>query len=73
MDKSVDFIMFFKILIIFITLTQCLKNKKNTIVLENSVFVLENPKNRKKIIKINFFYEIKKNVDFISLFTYKKC
>ena len=65
--------MFFKILIIFITLTQCLKNKKNTIVLENSVFVLENPKNRKKIIKINFFYEIKKNVDFISLFTYKKC
>ena len=68
MDKSVDFIMFFKILIIFITLTQCLKNKKNTIVLENSVFVLENPKNVKKIIKINFFYEIKKNVDFISLF-----
>ena len=60
--------MFFKILIIFITLTQCLKNKKNTIVLENSVFVLENPKNVKKIIKINFFYEIKKNVDFISLF-----
>jgi len=60
--------MFFKILIIFITLTQCLKNKKNTIVLENPVFVLENPKNVKKIIKINFFYEIKKNVDFISLF-----
>ena len=60
--------MFFKILIIFITLTQCLKNKKNTIVLENHVFVLENPKNVKKIIKINFFYEIKKNVDFISLF-----
>ena len=60
--------MFFKILIIFNTLTQCLKNKKNTIVLENSVFVLENPKNVKKIIKINFFYEIKKNVDFISLF-----
>ena len=44
------------------------KNKKNTIVLENPVFVLENLKNVKKIIKINFFYEIKKNVDFISLF-----
>ena len=44
------------------------KNKKNTIVLENSFFVLENLKNVKKIIKINFFYEIKKNVDFISLF-----
>ena len=33
--KSVDFIMFFKILIIFITLTQSLKTKKNIIVLEN--------------------------------------
>ena len=42
MDKSVDFIMFFKILIIFNTLTQYLKTKKNIIVLENSFFVLEN-------------------------------
>ena len=56
MDKSVDFIMFFKILIIFNTLTQSLKIKKNLIVLENYIFVLENLKNRKKIKKINFFY-----------------
>ena len=56
--------MFFKILIIFITLTQSLKNKKTIIVLENSFFVLENVKNRKKIKKINFFYKIKKNIDF---------
>ena len=56
MDKSVDFIMFFKILIIFNTLTQYLKTKKNTIVLENSFFVLENEKNKQKIKKINFFF-----------------
>jgi len=62
--KSVDFIMFFKILIIFITLTQSLKTKKNIIVLENSLFVLENVKKSKKIKKIIFFNKIKKNVDF---------
>ena len=56
--------MFFKILIIFNTLTQSLKTKKNIIVLENCFFVLENIKNRKKIKKINFFYKIKKNIDF---------
>ena len=56
--------MFFKILIIFNTLTQSLKTKKNIIVLENYIFVLENVKNRKKIKKINFFYKIKKNIDF---------
>ena len=56
--------MFFKILIIFITLTQSLKNKKNIIVLENSLFVLENVKKSKKIKKIIFFYKIKKNIDF---------
>ena len=58
--------MFFKILRIFNILTQCLKSKKNIVVLENSIFVLEKVKNRKKIIKINFFYKIKKNIDFIS-------
>jgi len=62
--KSIDFIMFFKILIIFITLTQSLKTKKNIIVLENSLFVLENVKKSKKIKKIIFFNKIKKNVDF---------
>ena len=62
--KSVDFIMFFKILIIFITLTQSLKTKKNIIVLENSLFVLENVKKSKKNKKIIFFYKIKKNIDF---------
>ena len=62
--KSVDFIMFFKILIIFITLTQSLKTKKNIIVLENSLFVLENVKKSKKNKKIIFFNKIKKNVDF---------
>ena len=41
-----------------------LKAKKNIVVLENSIFVLEKVKNRKKIIKINFFYKIKKNIDF---------
>ena len=56
--------MFFKILIIFITLTQFLKTKKNIIVLENSFFVLENVKKSKKIKKIFFFYKIKKNIDF---------
>ena len=56
--------MFFKILIIFITLTQYLKTKKNIIVLENSLFVLENVKKSKKIKKIIFFYKIKKNIDF---------
>ncbi len=56
--------MFFKILIIFITLTQSLKTKKNIIVLENSLFVLENVKKSKKIKKIIFFYKIKKNIDF---------
>ena len=56
--------MFFKILIIFITLTQSLKTKKNIIVLENSFFVLENVKKSKKIEKIIFFYKIKKNIDF---------
>jgi len=56
--------MFFKILIIFNTLTQSLKTKKNIIVLENYIFVLENVKNKKKIKKINFFYKIKKNIDF---------
>ena len=56
--------MFFKILIIFITLTQSLKTKKNIIVLENSLFVLENVKKSKKIKKIIFFNKIKKNVDF---------
>ena len=65
MDKSVDFIMFFIILIIFNTLTQYLKTKKNTIVLENSFFVLENKKNKQKIKKINFFFKIKISVDFI--------
>ena len=43
-----------------------LKAKKNIVVLENSIFVLEKVKNRKKIIKINFFYKIKKSIDFIS-------
>ena len=56
--------MFFKILIIFITLTQSLKTKKNIIVLENSLFVLENVKKSKKNKKIIFFYKIKKNIDF---------
>ena len=56
--------MFFKILIIFITLTQSLKTKENIIVLENSLFVLENVKKSKKIKKIIFFYKIKKNIDF---------
>ena len=56
--------MFFKILIIFNTLTQSLKTKKNIIVLENSLFVLENVKKGKKIKKIIFFYKIKKNIDF---------
>ena len=56
--------MFFKILIIFNTLTQSLKTKKNIIVLENSLFVLENVKKSKKIKKIIFFYKIKKNIDF---------
>jgi site-specific DNA-cytosine methylase len=56
--------MFFKILIIFITLTQSLKNKKTIIVLENSFFVLENVKKSKKNKKIIFFYKIKKNIDF---------
>ena len=56
--------MFFKILIIFNTLTQSLKIKKNLIVLENYIFVLENLKNRKKIKKINFFYKIKQSIDF---------
>ena len=56
--------MFFKILIIFITLTQFIKTKKNIIVLENSLFVLENVKKSKKIKKIIFFYKIKKNIDF---------
>ena len=41
-------------------------NKKEQIVLENSIFVLENLKNIKKIIKIKFFYKIKKNIDFNS-------
>ncbi len=57
--------MFFIILINFNTLTQCIKNKKNIIVLENSIFVLENIKNTKKIIKIIFFLKIKKSIDFI--------
>ena len=56
--------MFFKILIIFNTLTQFLKTKKNIIVLENYIFVLEYAKNKKKIKKINFFYKIKKSIDF---------
>ena len=56
--------MFFKVLIIFNTLTQSLKTKKNIIVLENYIFVLENVKNKKKTKKINFFYKIKKNIDF---------
>ena len=56
--------MFFKILIIFTTLTQSLKTKKNIIVLENSLFVLENVKKSKKIEKIIFFHKIKKNIDF---------
>ena len=49
--KNVDFISLFKILIIFITLTQLLKSIKNIIVLENSIFVLEIVKKIKKIIK----------------------
>ena len=56
--------MFFKIFMIFNTLTQFLKTKKNIIVLENYIFVLENVKNKKKTKKINFFYKIKKNIDF---------
>ena len=64
--KNVDFISLFKILIIFITLTQLLKSIKNIIVLENSIFVLEIVKKTKEIIKIIFFCKIKKNVDFIS-------
>ena len=48
--------MFFKILIIFITLTQLQKSIKNIIVLENSIFVLEIVKKLKKIIKIIFLY-----------------
>ena len=54
--KNVDFISLFKILIIFITLTQLLKSIKNIIVLENSIFVLEIVKKLKKIIKIIFLY-----------------
>ena len=54
--KKVDFISLFKILIIFITLTQLLKSIKNIIVLENSIFVLEIVKKLKKIIKIIFLY-----------------
>ena len=64
--KNVDFISLFKILIIFITLTQLLKSIKNLIVLENSIFVLEIVKKSKKIIKIIFFCKIKKSVDSIS-------
>ena len=56
--KNVDFISLFKILIIFITLTQLLKSIKNIIVLENSIFVLEIVKKSKKIIKIFFFSKI---------------
>ena len=56
--KNVDFISLFKILIIFITLTQLLKSIKNIIVLENSIFVLEIIKKSKKIIKIIFFSKI---------------
>jgi len=56
--KNVDFISLFKILIIFITLTQLLKSIKNIIVLENSIFVLEIVKKSKKIIKIIFFSKI---------------
>ena len=55
--KNVDFISLFKILIIFITLTQLLKSIKNIIVLENSIFVLEIVKKSKKIIKIIFFFQ----------------
>ena len=54
--KNVDFISLFKILIIFITLTQLQKSIKNIIVLENSIFVLEIVKKLKKIIKIIFLY-----------------
>ncbi len=64
--KSVDFIMFFKILKIFITLTQLLKIIKNIIVLENCIFVLEKIENVKKIKKIIFFYKIKKSIDLYS-------
>ena len=64
--KNVDFISLFKILIIFITLTQLQKSIKNIIVLENSIFVLEIVKKAKKIIKIIFFFKIKKSVNFIS-------
>ena len=56
--KNVDFISLFKILIIFITLTQLLKSIKNIIVLENSIFVLEIVKKSKKNIKIIFFSKI---------------
>jgi len=63
--KNVDFISLFKILIIFITLTQLLKSIKNIIVLENSIFVLEIVKKSKKIIKIIFFSKIQKSVYFI--------
>ena len=56
--KNVDFISLFKILIIFITLTQLLKSIKNIIVLEISIFVLEIVKKSKKIIKIIFFSKI---------------
>ena len=63
--KNVDFISLFKILIIFITLTQLQKSIKNIIVLENSIFVLEIVKKSKKIIKIIFFSKIQKSVYFI--------
>ena len=47
--------MFFKILIIFITLTQSLKTKKN-------IIVLENVKKRKKLKKLFFFTKLKKTL-----------
>jgi len=58
--------MFFKILIIFITLTQSLKNKKTIIVLENLFFVLENVKKSKKNKKIIFFTKLKKTLILLS-------
>ena len=58
--------MFFKILIIFITLTQSIKTKKNIIVLENSLFVLENVKKSKKLKKLFFLTKLKKTLILLS-------
>jgi len=54
-EKVLILLYFFKILKTFNALTQYLITKKKQIVLENTVFVLENKKNIKRTIKTNFF------------------